>query len=372
MASSRLERLIRSYDPALPLERAWTLSGSWYTDPGVHDLERAWVFHRTWQCVARLDQLAAPGSYVTADVAGEPIVVTRDASGAWHAFFNVCRHHAAAVVDQPQGCASNLRCPYHGWTYGLDGRLKTTPEWEGVEAFDKSRHGLVPARVETWENFVFVCLDPDQTSLAEFLGGMADRTAPLHLGDLRFVERRVYDLNCNWKVFVDNYLDGGYHVPHIHKGLGSVLKYADYRVECQDRFCLQSSPIQSDKGEKETGRVRGGDAAYYFYLYPNFMLNWYEGVADVNVVFPLGPDRARVIFDFYFADAGPAAEEAFRERSVTVAERIQHEDIGVCESVQRGLHSRAYQAGRLSVRREAGEHLFHRLLHADLLQAFEE
>jgi choline monooxygenase len=189
----------------------------------------------------------------------------------------------------------------------------------------------------------------------------------LGVGALRFVERRSYELRCNWKVFIDNYLDGGYHVPHIHKALGSVLDYSRYTIDTRERHCLQLSPVTSGGGgDSETASVRGGDRAYYYWLYPNFMLNWYEGVMDVNIALPLGVDRTLVLFDFYFAESASRADRDRNALSIRVAERIQQEDIDVCESVQRGLGSRAYGAGRLSVRREAGEQLFHRLLSADV------
>ena len=137
-----------------------------------------------------------------------------------------------------------------------------------------------------------------------------------------------------------------------------------HMIENGPRYCLQYSPMKSGK-DAETSSVRKGDMAYYYWLYPNFMLNWYEGVMDINLVIPLGVDRCEVIFDFYFDDVGTTAEARNRQ-SVCVGERVQQEDIDICESVQRGLTSRAYVAGRLSVRREAGEHLFHRLLAADL------
>jgi choline monooxygenase len=307
----------------------------------------------------------AQGCYVTAEVAGEPVVVVRGADSVLRAFFNVCRHHAAAVAVEACGTAQALRCPYHGWSYGLDGALKGAPEFEGVEGFDRSRHGLAPLAVGEWQGFVFVRVSEQGGSLPEFLGSLAERVAPLGLERLRFFETRSYELACNWKVFVDNYLDGGYHVPHLHKGLHSVLRYSEYEVENGERFCLQSSPMTAEAAESETGAVRSGSRAHYFWLYPNFMINVYEGVMDTNLVQPLGVDRTRVVFDFYFDDASAAAEERNR-RSVLVAERIQAEDVAICESVQRGLHSRAYVAGRLSVRRERGEQLFHRLLAADL------
>ena len=171
---------------------------------------------------------------------------------------------------------------------------------------------------------------------------------------------------CNWKVFVDNYLDGGYHVPHLHKGLDSVLDYSKYMIENGEHFCLQWSPLVSEGAEAQTGAVRKGDRALYYWIYPNFMINWYQGAMDTNLVIPRGVDKTEVIFDFYFPDVSAAARER-NQASIEVGQRIQDEDVAICKSVQRGLSSRAYNAGRLSVRREAGEHLFHRLLHADLL-----
>jgi len=325
------------------------------------------VFGRAWQVIGRADQLCESGQYVTAEVAGEPIVAVRGGDGVLRAFFNVCRHHAAAVVTGPVGSATVLRCPYHGWTYSLDGALKGVPEFDSVCDFDRAANGLVPARVEMWENLVFVNLDAKAPPLREFLGSLVPSVEPLKLAELHFFERRSYTLKCNWKVYVDNYLDGGYHVPHLHKSLNSVLDYVDYTIENQDRFCLQSSPIRPAGGDAKTAAVRQGHA-YYFWQYPNFMLNWYDGVMDTNLVLPLATDRTAVIFDFYFRDVNPASAACNRQ-SVEVGERIQHEDVAICESVQRGLASRAYGTGRLSVRREAGEHLFHRLLHADLRKA---
>ena len=164
---------------------------------------------------------------------------------------------------------------------------------------------------------------------------------------------------------MDNYLDGGYHVPHLHKALNSVLEYKQYTIENEDRYCLQSSPMVASNEDADTSTTRTGDRAWYFWQYPNFMINLYQGYMDTNLVLPDGVDRCKVIFDFYFDDVSDSAAERNRQ-SIAVCERVNDEDVGICEAVQRGLHSRAYGAGRLSVRREAGEHLFHRLLAADL------
>jgi choline monooxygenase len=363
--SASVEQVLSLYNESAALPDASTIPASWYIDPRIAELERLNVFSRTWQLVARTDQVSQPGQFVSVRVAGEPIVVVRGTDGALRAFFNVCRHHAAAVVTQPCGQASILQCPYHGWKYGLDGSLKGTPEFDGVQNFDRGRNGLVPVRVETWECFVFVNLDPAPASLQDFLGRLVGRLEPLGISKLHYFDRRTYDIHCNWKVFVDNYLDGGYHVPYLHKGLSSVLDYKQYVIECEDRYCLQSSPMVSSDEDAATAATRKGDRAWYFWQYPNLMINCYEGYMDTNYVIPLDADHCRVIFDFYFSDVSDARSE-HNAQSVEVGNRVQAEDLGICEDVQRGLKSRAYGAGRLSVRREAGEHLLHRLLAADL------
>ena len=360
-----VQQILTSYNDRAPLSEAFTIPASWYVDARVAALERTTVFSKSWQMVGRIEQVEKPGQFVSANVAGEPIVVVRGNDGILRGFYNVCRHHAAAVVTEPCGEASLLHCPYHGWNYGLDGTLKGMPEFDGVKNFDRQQNGLVPVKADMWEKFVFVNLDPQATSLNSFLGGLVKRTAPLGVRQLHYFATRVYDIACNWKVFVDNYLDGGYHVPHLHKGLSSVLDYKEYTIENEDRYCLQSSPMVASDEDKATGATRKGDRAWYFWQYPNLMINCYEGYMDTNLVLPIDVDHCRVIFDFYFADVSED-KRAYNEQSVAVGARVQDEDLGICEAVQRGLKSRAYGAGRLSVRREAGEHLFHRLLAADL------
>jgi choline monooxygenase len=379
-----LEQIINSYNAEAPLAEASTIPSAWYTDQRIFELEKKTVFSRSWQVAARIDQLGEPGRFVTSEIAGEPIVIVRGSDKVVRAFFNVCRHHAAAVMTEAEGQAHQMRCPYHGWTYSLEGELKGTPDFTGVCNFDRAQNGLAPVEIAEWEKWVFARLDliepslnvePGQqhptlasvkAALPQFLStGLINQIKPLHLGELHWMERRSYTLNCNWKVFVDNYLDGGYHVPHLHKGLDSVLDYGNYTIENGARFCLQSSPMVSRARTEQIGAVRSGKRALYYWLYPNFMINWYEGVLDTNLVRPLAVDRTEVIFDFYFSDVSQAARGR-NLASIDVGDRIQREDLDICESVQRGLRSRAYGAGRLSVRREAGEHLFHRLLHADL------
>ncbi len=372
-----LNEIISSYDPNAALAEASTIPSSWYTDARVYELEQQTVFSGSWQVAARLDQVLDPGRYVTTEIGGEPIVIVRGSDGVLRGFFNVCRHHAAAVMTEPQGHATQMRCPYHGWTYSLSGELKGAPDFSGVCNFDRAESGLAPVEIATWEKWVFVrlnekqnhSLDNSNSSLAEFLGNdLSAQIKVLGFENLHWMERRRYSLNCNWKVFVDNYLDGGYHVPHLHKGLDRVLDYGSYTIANGEHFCLQSSPMVSPGGVDDVGTVRTGARALYYWLYPNFMMNYYEGVLDTNLVRPIAVNRTEVVFDFYFADLSESARER-NLASINVGDRIQQEDLDICESVQRGLNSRAYKAGRLSVRREAGEHLFHRLLYADLESA---
>jgi choline monooxygenase len=371
MTSNSIENILASYDADAPLAEARTIPGSWYVDSRIARLEARAVFSKTWQMVGRIEQVAAPGQFVTANLAGEPIVVVRGNDRVLRGFYNVCRHHAAAVVTEPCGQASLLHCPYHGWNYGLDGALKGMPEFDGVKNFAREQNGLVPVKAALWEKFVFVNLDPKAAPLDEFLGGLVKRVASLEVSKLHHFDSRIYNIRCNWKVFVDNYLDGGYHVPHLHKGLNSVLDYQAYTIENGDRYCLQSSPMVASSAEARTGAARKGERAWYFWQYPNLMINCYEGYMDTNRVLPVDVDHCRVIFDFYFADVSEAHRE-YNQQSVAVGAGVQDEDLGICEAVQGGLKSRAYGAGRLSVRREAGEHLFHRLLAADLKAGLEE
>ena len=365
---SSLTDLVHAYDSGAPLERASTIPAPWYVDEHMFGLERRTVFARSWQVVARADQVAAAGQFVSGETAdGEPFVVVRGEDGVLRAFFNVCRHHAAAVVTSPEGSAHLLRCPYHGWTYALSGELKGTPDFAGVCDFDRAANGLVPLPVGVWESWVFVGVDAG-ASLDSFLGtDLVARIAPLRLstaavGRAPAVRARLQLEGVRRQL-------PGRRLPRAAPAQGPRHRprLRSYTIENGARFCLQSSPLVSDGAEAATGAVRTGDRAWYFWIYPNFMINCYGGTMDTNLVVPLGVDRTEVLFDFYFADvseAGPPHNRA----SIEVADRIQEEDLAICASVQRGLRSRAYTAGRLSVRREAGEHLFHRLLHADLLQ----
>ena len=357
MSNPLADELAR-FDPTRPLDAARTIPNTWYTSPEVADAERRAVFGSTWQMVGRAEQVAGPGSYLTADVGGEPVLVVRGEDRVLRAFFNVCRHRAAPILNEPCGSATRLRCRYHGWTYDLAGKLRGTPEFDGVAEFRKEDNGLVPVAVGTAVGLVWVHLDPPAGALEEYLAPLPAWAAGRFDG-LTFGRRVEYDLGCNWKVYVDNYLDGGYHVNTVHPALAGVLDYSGYKTTLHANASVQTSPMKAGDPTDPAARTRTGTEANYWWVFPNFMLNAYAGVMDTNLVVPLGPDRCRVIFDYYFA---ADATEDFVRDSVAVAHQVPLEDVGICEEVQHGLSSRSYTAGRFSVKREAGGYHFHRLL----------
>lgn len=362
-----LAQKIAPFNPDLPLEKASTIPKLWYLDPEIYDAECRTVFRRGWHCVGRVDQLAVPGKYITAEVAGEPLVVARDKDGRLNAFSNVCRHRAARVALEPEGSASCFRCHYHGWTYSLSGKLKGAPEFSGVCDFKKQEVALPSWSVDTWGPFVFVHAPAVESPqpLLEFLSPLPKMSEGLDLSALKFVARKEYILDCNWKLFVDNYLDGGYHVNTIHPALSGVIDYKHYRTEVFARNAVQVSPLK--KGDLSS--VRSGDCAYYWWLYPSFMLNIYQDTMDLNLVVPLGPSRCKVIFDFFFRHTEGDEARRFIDQSIAAADKIQDEDVRICEEVQRGLSSSSFDTGRFSVRREAAGYQFHRILAASLKTA---
>jgi choline monooxygenase len=353
-----------AFDADLPLARASTVPGSWYADPQVARAERDGIFLASWQFVARADQLAAPGQFVTAQIAGEPVLVVRGKDGQLTAVANVCRHRAARIEPRAEGTASRFRCRYHGWAYDLGGKLVGTPDFQGVEEFCKDDHPLPRYHVAEWGPLDYVHLGTPRETLAELMAPVERLSGFPRFAHLKFAARRTYEMNCNWKIFVDNYLDGGYHIPTLHPGLASVVDMDGYHTVIDGLSSVQISPLRPTSGEREDAvlnNVRSGDAAHYWWVWPNFMINIYAGTMDTNLVLPLGPDKCLCIFDFWFAPE-QAADEAYVGASLEVAHQVQLEDQDICEEVQRGLESRAYDRGRFSVRREAGGHHFHGLL----------
>jgi choline monooxygenase len=349
------------------IERAFTPPSRVYIDAQALESEKRAVFYKTWQLAGSADQAPGPGCYLTVDICGESILLARDSSGTLRGFHNVCRHRAGPVAQGP-GCRSSFQCQYHGWTYALDGRLLTTPEFGGVECFDKEQMGLVPVQVEIWENLIFVKLTPgrDNISLIEYLGDIPDAVRAMRIGAMSMVEKRDYVLECNWKVYVDNYLEG-YHIPIVHPSLMRELDYNAYSTITGRYHSLQHAPIRASKpgtgGLRRYSYEQGQTQALFYWVFPNLMLNVYPDNFSTNLIIPLSVDRTLTVFEWYFLDAG--SEEATEKirQTIEFSDEIQQEDIHICEAVQRGLRSISYDRGRYSVTRENGVHHFHSLLH---------
>jgi choline monooxygenase len=355
---------LSDYQPTRDLSRAGTLPARWYIEPGILDLEKEKVFWRTWQAVGHARKVAKPGDYFACEVLGEPLVVTRGEDGVLRAFSNVCRHRASTVADREGNCRT-LRCPYHGWTYGLDGKLLGQPEFEGVNDWDRSAVCLPAVTLETWGPFVFVKVAPAGPPLAEVLGDIPAQARALgcDFEKLHFYQRRDYVVNCNWKVYIDNYLEG-YHVPAAHPGLFRELDYKQYRVDTFRYYSSHYAPIRAARegsGQRRYSGTGDGAAALYYWVFPNFMLNIYPDNISSNIILPMGHDRTLTLFEWFFAAEKPDPGAA--GNSMAFSDEIQMEDIKICENVQRGLHSRTYDRGRFSVKRENGVHHFHTLVH---------
>jgi choline monooxygenase len=357
------------------IECAYTLASRFYTDPAILEIEKTRIFLRTWQLVGTLNHscgevdgvkrtIADSESFFTADVAGEPVIVVRDKQGILRAFSNVCRHRAGPIA-LGSGCKNVLRCQYHGWTYTLDGRLIGTPDVEGVEFFDRSTMGMVPLRVEAWEQFIFVNFDPRAEPLAAYLGQIPEQVHGFQFQGLQFAERRDYVINCNWKVYVDNYLEG-YHIPIAHPGLMREIDYANYRTDTYRYYSQQFAPIRAMKAEENAERFYepgvGLPQAAYFWIFPNLMVNIYPDNVSTNLIVPISHDKTLTIFEWFFHDVADTKVQDRIQRAIAFSDEVQQEDIGLCENVQRGLRSATYDRGRYSVKRENGVHHFHMLL----------
>ncbi|KAI4335339.1 hypothetical protein L6164_013993 [Bauhinia variegata] len=368
LCNPNLARLVEQFNPKLPLEKAMTPPTSWYTDPAFFQLELDRVFYRGWQVVGSTEQIKKPLDFFTGRLGNVEFVVCQDENGKLHAFHNVCRHHASLLASG-SGRKSCFVCPYHGWTYGLNGALLKANRIAGIQDFNVNEFGLKPINVATWGPFVLLNLDRENLLPEEFdshnvakewLGSSSEilSTNGVH-SSLSYLCRREYTIECNWKVFCDNYLDGGYHVPYAHKGLASGLNLDSYSITMFERVSIQSCQGSSGKSLENYDRV--GTNAIYAFIYPNFMINRYGPWMDTNLVVPIGPNKCQAVFDYYL-EHSLVDDKDFIERSLEDSERVQIEDIVLCEGVQKGLESPAYSVGRYAPTVEQAMHHFHCLL----------
>lgn len=359
---------LSDYQPTDDLAEAKTMPARWYTDSAFLELEKEKIFWKTWQPVGRVEDVQRIGDFFTCELVGEPLVITRNLDGDLRAFFNVCQHRAA-IVAQGKGNRKSMQCKYHGWTYDLNGKLMRAPEFEGVKNWEKDAVCLQKIQVEAWGAWIFVNLDPDAAPMSSIYGNIHKEISKsgFNLDSMKLVERRDYLINCNWKVYVDNYLEG-YHLPIAHPGLFRELDYDKYRVEEFRYYSKQHAPIRDvDSADVRDRRyVRSGEGeadALYYWIFPNVMLNVYLDNTSINIIIPIGHDKTLTIFEWYFEAPGTGAGWESMQQIIAFSDEIQQEDIEICEWVQRGLQSRAYTQGRFSALRENGVHHFQKLVH---------
>jgi phenylpropionate dioxygenase-like ring-hydroxylating dioxygenase large terminal subunit len=333
--------------------RVETLPYSWYADPAVLEAERQTIFRRSWQYVGHTRELAGPGSFFPTRVAGLPLVVALDRDGELRGFFNVCRHRGTILVNQPRR-RGTIQCPYHAWTYGLDGALRGAPRSRDEPGFDADELGLVPVQLGTWGPFVFANPDAEAPALEAALGDLPSVVAEngLDLDALVFHHRVRYELNANWKIAVENYLEC-YHCQLNHADLVKVIDEAAQRMEHAGLRLSQFPPLHSDAltGAAPYDVTGTAPTAQYHILFPAMKFNRNPGRPNLSIgpMWPVAPDKTAAWFDYFFAEG---TDEAWIETMVAFDDQVGSEDTGLVEAVQRGAASGALEHGRLLTRTE--------------------
>jgi choline monooxygenase len=358
-------RVNEPFDISSDIRRAWTIPSRVYHDPGVYAAVCERVLARSWQLVGDAGRLKAPGHVIPLTLLegslDEPLVLTRGDDGVARCLSNVCTHRGMLVVEG-EGHVQSLRCRYHGRRFELDGRFRSMPEFESVEGFPSAADDLPRLPLRQWGPFLFASLDP-MCDFEDWIRPVRERVdwlAPERLVPYP-AHSQEYVVAANWALYCDNYLEG-FHVPYVHgASLGSKLDYEAYDTELFEWSNLQigvaaagQPAFELPEGHPDRGtRI----AAWYFWLFPNLMLNFYPWGLSVNVVEPLGPTRTRVRFHSWAWDPSRIATSAASD-----LHRVEMEDEEIVEAVQKATRSRLYDRGRYSPRREQGPHHFHRLL----------
>jgi choline monooxygenase len=318
-----------------------TAPASLYSDPAVYASERLLVFARAWQFLGLEADLARPGDYIAETLAGFPVLALRT-EGGLRAFHNVCRHRAGPLVGDARGrCAGELVCRYHGWRYALDGRLKAATGFGPADGFDPRAFSLFALRVETWRGLVFVNLDAEARPLMHTLAPL-DRL----LGDREIppsVLRRSHAIASNWKVYVENYLEG-YHIDVVHPGLAQEVDASRYCVRMEGDIAIHEVPSRGASAE-----------GVWAWMWPNLAFNVYRGALVVEHMRPDGVGRTSLDYTYLHQPDDPALEA-----SLATTERVTAEDAWICQRVQENLEAGVYQAGVLSPQREGAVAWFQR------------
>lgn len=342
-----------------------TIPWDWYVDPAVLRLEQERIFRRFWQYAGRADQVAGPGSFFTAGAGDVPVVVVRGRDGELRAFLNVCRHRGSLVCEG-EGRRETLQCPYHAWTYDLDGGLRAAPRSEREPGFAREELGLHPVAVAEWGPFVFVNPDADAEPLAETLGDLPERLAAggVDVGALRFHRRSQSSYEANWKVCAENFLEC-YHCQVAHPGFSQVVDVSPdgYVLDESAWFSTQVGPVKDAwRGDFDpTGEIARGQ---FHFVFPNTTINVMPGRPNLSIgpIVPGGPERTTRFLDYFFA---PDVDDAWIAEMLEFDDRVGAEDTVLVERVQRGVRGGGPAHGVLFETERLIAH-FERLLVAEL------
>jgi len=338
---------------------AMTLPAFWYTSPEVFAQEQERVFAREWICVGREESIAAAGDFFTIERAGESLIVTRDNAGAVHAFFNVCRHRGTRICEVPSGrFGGSIQCPYHAWTYGLDGELKVARNMAEVAGFQRSLYPLKEASVALWEGFIFVSFEP-AAPFEQVFAPLIGRFARWEIGKLRTARSLNYDLACNWKLLFLNYSEC-YHCPLVHPQLDKLSPSDSGRNDLSEgpflggyselRHHGTSLTMSGTSSRPPLGSVDGADLdrVYYYTIFPSLLLSLHPDYVMVHYPKPLAADRTEVVCAFLFEPATIAQPGFDPSDAVDFWDLTNRQDWHVNELTQWGVRSRAYSPGPYS------------------------
>jgi phenylpropionate dioxygenase-like ring-hydroxylating dioxygenase large terminal subunit len=329
-----------------------TLPYSWYTDPDVLRREQERIFRDAWQYAGHTGELPEPGTFTTARAGRTPIVLTRARDGEIRAFLNVCRHRGFPLAEG-SGARETLQCPYHAWTYGLDGTLRAAPRSEELADFPREELGLCRVAVDSWGPFLFVNTGPDPEPLSDALGSMPAQVAELGLDvdDLVFYARWETELEANWKVVCENFLEC-YHCSVAHPQLASMLDVSAeaYALTTDGRLSSQHGPVREGGG---TRMHLDGELprSQFHFLWPNFGVNIFPGRPNISLgpMVPLSPGRTYRFLDYFF---GAGVDQAWIDELMAFDDQVGREDRLLVEGVQRGIASGTVEHGFLMGRSE--------------------
>jgi len=340
-----------------------TLPAEAYANPAWFAREMEHIFSAMWIAAGRTEELSCRGQFFRRDVAGASILVVRDGDDVIRAFHNVCRHRGTRLCTEARGQVSSIQCPYHAWTYGLDGRLLAAPQMDDVEGFDKADYPLREVACEAWDGHIFINLAENQTPLGRHLGELPARFAPWRMGELRRTRRIEYDVAANWKLVVQNYNEC-LHCPVIHPLLNQMHHYlAADNVPSTDTYCGGAMGFKdgvetlSTDGKRRRNVLPGLGArerslVNYFAIYPNFLLTLHPDYMMTVTIWPKDCGHTTLVAEWHFQPDEMARPDFVFEDAIEFWDRTNREDWAISEQSYLGITSRGYVPGPYSGREQ--------------------